>query len=264
MNKEAYIESADAIKLFVAVGLSESTFRRKVREKAIRSHMPGGKQRGALYNRADIEAIINQSKKDNKKQTETKDFADWMKVSDLPAILKLDFAVYKEEMVGDIGLYISWFKKNDHITMCIFDKESRENVLAYISLVPLPENTIMEILSGQRSELSISPDEVEAYNRKGDYTLLAESIVVHPEHPYQLNHLLREVLNYWCTQYPERQITKIYAQVTSDNGDVIVRKLFFSPLYHIADNAYVLDLKRPGIARVIKEYQQHIKNKDCA
>src|SRR5689334_9495806 len=103
MKKEANIESADAIKLFVAVGLSESTFRGKVREKAIRNHMPGGKQRGALYSTADIEAIINQSKKDNKKQPEVKDFADWMKVSDLPAILKLDFAVYKEEMVGDIG-----------------------------------------------------------------------------------------------------------------------------------------------------------------
>ena len=36
---------------------------------------------------------------------------DWQKISDLPAILKLDLEVYHESIVGDIGLYISWEKK---------------------------------------------------------------------------------------------------------------------------------------------------------
>src|ERR1700694_2414156 len=82
-------------------------------------------------------------------------------------------------------------------------------VLAYISLVPLPEQTILSILKGERPELSISADEVQTYERIGGYTLLAESVVVDPDYPEQLNHILREVLNYWCEQYPDRYIEKI-------------------------------------------------------
>src|SRR2546423_15633750 len=84
-------------------------------------------------------------------------------------------------------------------------------VLAYMILVPLPEQIILSILKGERPELSISADEVETYERKGGYILLAESVVVDPDHPEQLITVLREVLSYWSKQYPLRYIEKIYA-----------------------------------------------------
>jgi hypothetical protein len=42
---------------------------------------------------------------------------DWQQITDLPAILKLDLKVYKENIVGDIGLYVSWERKNPRITL---------------------------------------------------------------------------------------------------------------------------------------------------
>jgi hypothetical protein len=187
---------------------------------------------------------------------------DWQKISDLPAILKLDLTVYHEKIVGDIGLYIAWERKNDKITLLSFERSNRENVLAYVSLVPLPEHIILSILKGEREELSISPDEIETYERKGGYTLLAESAVTHPDYPEQLNHIVREALNYWCEQYPDRYIEKIYAQAATDEGDFLARKLYFSPLYDVSDNAYVLDLRKPGIAKLVKRYQECLKNKE--
>ncbi len=268
MQSTGFISSSDAVKLFIKAGLSESTFRRKVKEHPIQSKLPEGRQRGALYLRKDVEDAISQSRKEEDQRGEGKSTTQldwgWMKPSDLPAILKLDYEVYKEEMVGDIGLYISWYKKNQNITLLIFEEMNRGNVLAYISLVPLPEETILSVLKGERSELSIKPDEVEAYDHPGEYTLLAESIVVHPQHPTLLNRLLQEVLSYWCESSPEKYLKKIYAQTTSESGDIIVRKFFFSPLYNLADNAYVLDLRKSGIHRVVREYQQHIKDKECA
>jgi hypothetical protein len=186
---------------------------------------------------------------------------DWQKISDLPAILKLDLKVYQENIVGDIGLYISWERKNPNITLLSFESNNRENVLAYISLVPLPEQVILSILKGERPELSISADEVETYERKGKYTLLAESVVIDPDHPEQLNNVLREVLNYWCKQYPDRYIEKIYADAATEHGEMLARKLYFSPLYCISDRAYVLDLRKPGISKVIRNFQECLKQR---
>ncbi len=186
---------------------------------------------------------------------------DWQKISDLPAILKLDLKVYQENIVGDMGLYISWERKNPHITLLSFESTNREHVLAYVSLVPLPEQVILSILKGERPELSISADEIETYERKGGYTLLAESVVIDPDHPEQLNNVLREVLHYWCKQYPDRYIEKIYADAATDHGDILARKLYFSPLYYISDTAYVLNLKNPGVSKVVRNFQDCLKQK---
>ncbi len=139
---------------------------------------------------------------------------------------------------------------------------ARTGVLAYISLVPLPEQIILSILKGERPELSISADEVETYERKGGYTLLAESVVVDPDHPEQLNTVLREVLSYWCKQHPQRYIEKIYADAATEHGDMLARKLYFSPLYNVSDTAYVLDLRRPGISKVVRNFQECLKQKE--
>src|SRR6266699_5594139 len=131
-----------------------------------------------------------------------------------------------------------------------------------MSLVPLPEQIILSILKGERPELSIHADEVETYERKGGYTLLAESVVIDPDHLEQLNNILRAVLNYWCQQYPERYIEKIYADAATDHGDMLARKLYFSPLYYISDTAYVLDLRKPGISKVVRNFQECLKQKE--
>lgn len=208
----------------------------------------------------ELKHLTSYIKRKGKKELSTT--VDWQQISDLPAILKLDLKVYQENIVGDIGLYISWERKNPKITLVSFDSTNRENVLAYMSLVPLPEQIILSILKGERPELSISADEVETYERKGGYTLLAESVVVDPDYPEQLNHILREVLNYWCEQYPDRYIEKIYADAATEHGDMLARKLYFSPLYHVSDNAYVLDVRKPGISKVVRNFQECLKQKE--
>jgi hypothetical protein len=137
----------------------------------------------------------------------------------------------------------------------------RKRILAYVSLIPLPEQTIIDILKNTRHETTIKTEEVETYERKGEYFLLAESIAVDPDHPEQLNTLLRHLLQYWCEQYPERYITKIYAQAGSRAGDILIQKLFFAPREDLAPDAYVLNLTRPGASRFVKQFQQCIEEK---
>ena len=73
---------------------------------------------------------------------------------------------------------------------------------------------------------------------------------------------MREDLSYWCRQYPERHIEKIYADAATEHGDMLARKLYFSPLYHISDTAYVLDLRKPGISKVVRTFQECLKQKE--
>ena len=253
------IESEAAIKLYVEAGFSANTFYRHAREGKIGKTLPELRERGALYNEGDIRRIIGKKLGTHEQGKTGKQIATevvWQSISDLPAILKLDLLVYEGNVVGDIGLYISWAKKNSKITLLSFERGNRDNVLAYVSLVPLREKVILSILKGEREEMSIGPDEVESYERAGGYTLLAESIVIHPDHPEQMSTILGAVFNYWCEQYPDRYIEKIYADAASARGDVLVRKLFFSPLYDVSDTAYVLDLRKPGISRVVKRFQE--------
>src|SRR5438270_2292586 len=253
------------------LNVSTSTFKRLVDTGKIRKITPPNRKQG-MYVKGDVDKIVEEmrpfarsTKRKGEQEREKKELStmvDWQKISDLPAILKLDLKVYQENIVGDIALYISWERKNPKIRLLSFESENRENVLAYMSLVPLPEQIILSILKGERPELSISADEVETYERKGGYTLLAESVVVDPDHPEQLNTVLREVLSYWCRQHPERYIEKIYADAATEHGDLLARKLYFSPLYHVSDTAYVLDLRRPGISKVVRNFQECLKQKE--
>ncbi len=247
------------------LNVSTSTFKRLIDTGKIRKVTPPNKKQG-VYIKEDVDKLAiemrpfaqnTRQKGKNELTTEV----DWQKITDLPAILKLDLIVYKEHIIGDISLYISWERKNPNITLFSYEKGHRENVLAYISLVPLSEHVILSTLKGERPELSINMEEVETYERKGGYTLLAESVVVHPDHPTQLNNILREVLNYWCEQYPDRYIEKIYADAASEHGDMLARKLYFSPLYDVSDTAYVLDLRKPGISKVVRNFQECLKSR---
>lgn len=249
---------------------STSTFKRLVDSGKIRKVTPPNKKQG-MYVKEDVDKLAEAMKpfseatryrgKQSRTKKELSTAVDWQKISDLPAILKLDLKAYNENIVGDISLYISWERKNPKITLLSFESSNREHVLAYISLVPLPEEIILPILRGERPELSISPDEVETYERKGGYTLLAESVVVDPDCPEQLNNVLREVLNFWCRQYPDRYIEKIYADAATEHGDMLARKLYFSPLYHISDTAYVLDLRKPGVSKIVRTFQECLNQK---
>src|SRR6266704_1185404 len=135
-------------------------------------------------------------------------------------------------------------------------------------LAPWPQRSAPPALArkdgerfGERHETKIHTEEVETYKRQGGYTLLAESVVVDPDHSEQLNTLLTHLTDYWCEQYPDRYITKIYAQAESKRGDILIQKLFFAPREDLAPDAYMLNLARPGASRFVRRFQECMETK---
>lgn len=226
---------------------------------------PGSKKRNARYSVPDILKV--KEKLANKQRTKktTQHIVDWIGVDDVLTSLQLDYRVYGSEVfLADLPYYAERVVRNPHVALAVFDSPKRERILAYISLLPLPEPIILEILRGERHETKIRTDEIETYERKGGYTLLAESVVADPDHPEQLNTLLKHYTEYWCEQYPDRYISKIYAQAESKQGDILIQKLFFAPREDLAPNAYVLNMMRPGASRFVRHFQQCIEEKQKA
>jgi hypothetical protein len=217
----------------------------------------GESERKSLYSYADIMRVKEELGIDDSPIT----IVDWVKPTDVAATVTLDIIVYDEAIIADINHYISWVKKNPYIALAAFDAKDRKTVFAYVAMIPLPEDVIVQILKGERSEMDIQAEEIETYDRPGAYTLLIESAVAHSEYPEQLGKVLRHLFDFWCDQYPERYIDKIYAQSVSPEGDMLIQKLYFSMRYDIAETAFMLDLKRPGASRFIKRFQQCLKQK---
>lgn len=226
---------------------------------------PESRKRNARYSVADILKVKEKLSRKQRPRKTTHGFVDWIGVDDVLTSLKLDYRVYGSEVfLADLPYYAERVVRNPHVALAVYDSPKRERILAYISLLPLPEPVIHEVLRGERHETKVQTDEVETYERTGGYTLLAESVVVDPEQPEQLNTLLTHLMEYWCEQYPDRYITKIYAQAESKRGDILIQKLFLAPREDLAPNAYVLNLMRPGASRFVRRFQECIEEKQRA
>jgi hypothetical protein len=252
--KQEWVTSSEAAKL---LKMERSRFFYYVEARKIRTK-PGESKRKTLYNREDIIKVREELGLGRSPGT----IIDWVAPSDITSTLALDYLVYQEAILGDINLYIAWVKRNNRITLASFDENDRKNVYAYICILPLKEEKILQILREEWEDNRIDPQDIETYEREGKYTLLAESAVCHPDYPEKLGEVLRAWLDYWCQQYPDRSIDKIYTHTVSEAGDILVQKLFFSPLYETGPNAHILDLKRPGASRFIKRFQECIKSKE--
>ncbi|MBV9688081.1 MAG: hypothetical protein JO202_00050 [Ktedonobacteraceae bacterium] len=249
-----WIKSSEGQKL---LKMDKGKFFYYAKAKSIRVK-EGESERKSLYSLADIMRVKEELGIDDSPQT----VIDWVKPSDVPATVALDFLVYQEAVIADINHYLSWVRKNPYISLAAFDTTDRRTALAYVAMLPLSESVIMKVLKGERSEMDIQADEIEEYNRPGAYTLLVESAVAHPEHPEQLGKVLRSLLTFWCEHYPERHIDKIYAQSVSPEGDILIQKLYFAARYDIAETAFMLDLRRPGASTFIRTFQQCLRAKE--
>lgn len=152
--------------------------------------------------------------------------------------------------------------------MGAFDANDRRIRYGYIGLIPLPEPIILDVLMGRKDEKEITPDEILTYDEPGEYTLLANSAVIHPSYPELANRIIHGIMQFWIDQYPEKRIKRIYTQTVSDQGAALAKKLYLSPLYIMRDNnlvriedAYVLDMNEKAVSKVIRQFQEQLEAK---
>lgn len=231
---------------------------------------PGRGPRDGRYSLEDIQRIAERRQATGSKRKPTHrhtrptpTIIDWLSPHDIPAILRLDQLVYDEMYLAEMERYRQWSEKNGQLAIAAFDaKSNRQTMLAYVACLPLDESVILQIMREEREEISITKEEIQSYDRPGAYTLLANSAVVHPDHPYLLRSVLQTMIDKWLERFPRQYVTKVYAQSVSERGDLLISSFFMQPRYDLANNAYMLDLARPARAKMVRKFQEALQAKN--
>jgi hypothetical protein len=230
---------------------------------------PGRGPRDGRYSLEDIQRVAEERATGHHRKTSHRRirpapvFIDWLSSDDIPAILRLDKIVYDEMFLAEMERYRQWSVKNGQLAIAAFDaKSNRQIMLAYIACLPLDESVILQIMRGEKEEIDITQEEIQSYERPGPYTLLANSAVVHPDHPYLLRRVLQDMTDAWIERFPNQYVSRVYAQSVSERGDLLISNFFLQPRYDLANNAFMLDLTRPARAKMIRAFQDALKAKD--
>ncbi len=252
--------------------ISSSTFKALVDGEKIRKVTPPGKKQGA-YVKEDVDRLARarqvspstkvtaRKRKPLREPPSPEGEIDWMNEKDLPYILAYDYEIYGIEATVDIPRMYSWWQKNPRMARIIFDRSDRRNIWGSISILPMKEETILKILKGEMKEHDITADDILAYEPGEKYSGYVSAASIKPEHRMYLRCLMEDLLNYWCSQYPEIQLVKLYAVAWSEGGWDLIKHLFFSPRHDLGEDAFELDLRQRNPSRFIKKYQECIKHK---
>lgn len=260
MSEENYVPAEQGIEL---LGEKASKFYYHVDRGEITTEVQSRPGKGKKNNRYLVDDILQVKRRlaEQRGRKRPAMLIDWVTPSDIPIALKLIQSVYGPEVdLAELAIYQSWRKHNNLLTIGAFNAD-RSTCYASMQLVPLPETVILDILAGRREENSILPDEIWSYARPGAYTLLATSAVVLPDRPVLLYELLKRYLAFWLEQYPERWISKVYAQTVSDSGFRLAAHMFMSPRRDLAYNAFELDMQYPPVAKMIKAFKDQMAEK---
>jgi hypothetical protein len=258
-----YVRFAEAAKLFEPY--TKNAFNYRVRAGDITVNEDDG---GKMYEVASIIATKKSllHEETEKKTALSKHYIRWTTPNDVIASMILDRAIYHEEYLADTEHYRERKSKNPYTSIAVFDSEKEDTMYAYISLLPLPEETIMDILLGKRDETEITSKDILTYDEPGEYTLLASSAAQHPSYKNLLIGLIRAYTDFWVDLYPEKRIKRIYAQTVSDDGRRMVSQLRMSGMYTVSNgnlerikDAYVLEMDEPAVSRVIRDFQERLK-----
>lgn len=269
VSRSELLTWGEATQIYTNAGVSVSTFRRRVNEGVIQG-VPGEKARDTRYPKVQVLTALSKEKKRGRRERRSVPdvVLDWLRLEDIPAGLVLDQIVYHEMFLATVEVYMAWRRKNLKISMGAFDAKDRHICYGYISLIPLSEPTILDVLTGRKDEKDITADEILTYDKSGEYTLLASSIAIHPDYPELVSRIIHALMQFWISQYPEKRIKRIYTQTVSERGRDLARKLYFGPLYIADENgllrvkdAYVLEMQERATSKVIRDFQEKLKEK---
>ena len=173
--QEELMTSQEAVQAFIDAGLSEPTFRRRVRAGQIKSILPVGRQRGARYPKSQVLAAIGKENGDKK---------------DTPAKLKPKGATFTKMQPEDMLLvaplieehwcypnierWSSLIAKNHDIGYMLI---SEERAVGCGFIMPLTQEKILDIFSREVTPPTF-PEEVQEYQPGTNYYLYARTIAI--------------------------------------------------------------------------------------
>lgn len=241
-----YLTASEAIEM---LNIPTSTFYRLVKEGKITKYYPTAVSKHGVYSPREIAHLRSQFKQDveGKEVGET----DWAKSTDLGNIYDLEYPVLGDRTINP-SIVRKWQERNPYIYRLLFKKDERRDLWGGVNVLPLEEETIFQLLRGERQEADLDPQQdILTFDREGVYNFYVISVVLRSQKWQDFVVLISSIFDYWYALAPERTIGKIYARILTRQGEMLTKRLFFSPLWNISDTTYMLDMARPNPSRLI-------------
>jgi hypothetical protein len=163
-DNDRLLTSKEAIKIFIAAGLSEPTFRRRVRQGRIKKRLPEGRTRGALYPESQVrlaaleeKATAQLPRKHVKSQPLLATTFSKATPNDMPEMAVLLETFYNAKI--SVVKRAAWIERNPDIAYIL---RSNGKLVGCAFIMPLSETKIMQILSSQVKPAT-RPQEIELY-----------------------------------------------------------------------------------------------------
>lgn len=245
-------------------GISGEELKRLTDAGKIEKIIPPTNKRKGLYKKADVDRLAEEIKGiEPTKGTKVADLpsTDWARSSDLPYMLAYDYEHYGLENTVDISITSKWWEKNPHMARILFNPNDRREIWGGITIMPLEEDFILRILRDEITEKQVTADDILLYEPGKSYYGYVASATVKMEHSAHFKALLHSVFDFWCNNYPDIQIKKLYAYAGSEKGWDLIKRLFFSPRYDINRNAFELDPLLRNPSKLIKPFQDCLSAK---
>jgi len=252
-----HLSAREAIEL---LDIPASTFYRLVKEGKITKYYPTAVSKHGTYSPNEIAHLKGQFKEEESDIDEL-GATDWLKSTDVGNIYDLEYPIFGDQ-TSNPSLVRKWHERNPHIYRLLFNKDDRRDLWGVMNMLPLEDEVIFRLLRGEIQVADLDPQkDILTFDQPGTYHLYVPSVVLRSQKWQHFVVLLNSVFDYWCSQSPERMMGKVYAHVRNKPGELLAKKLFFSPLWHISDTAYVLDVARPNPSRIIQGFQQCLEQK---
>jgi hypothetical protein len=258
-------------------GIAKSTFQRLAREKRIQREVPPGKKEGFypksfidnltfhLQGKTSYQEVLAVLEQIAPITPSLRGVTDWIRFDDLPFVQHLDLELYGPDQTVDMSVTYRWWKKNPYMCRILFNAQDRRDIWGALTIMPLPEELIYRLLRQEISEREIKPEDIFVYEPGRAYHGYIASVIVRPQHQAHLRSLVQSMLDFWCQEYPEIRLQKLYAYGASAEGRRLIRHLFFSRRYDLGNNAWELDpMDQGNPSRLITSFQECIKRKEIA
>ncbi len=253
-----YLTASEAIEM---LNIPASTFYRLVKEGKITKYYPTSVSKHGMYSLMEIAHMSNQFKQGVGGEEVGVGETDWLEGTDIGNIYDLEYPIFGEQTTNP-SIIRKWYERNPYTYRLLFRKNERRDLWGVMNMLPLEEETILKLLRGEMREAELDPQkDILTFDRPGTYNLYVPSVVLRSHKWQHFVVLINSVFDHWCAQAPERMIGKIYAHVYNRSGELLAKKLFFSPLWHLSDTAYMLDLARPNPSRLIQGFQQCLEHR---
>lgn len=148
-------------------------------------------------------------------------------LKDFEVMEEIEHSYFPNDNITPAEEVLKWYQRNN--LTCIGVRNSNNEVIANVNLLPLKEKTFYDIYNNKINEADVIESQIETYENNKEYYLYLSSISISQNYRnnyYVIMTLLKGCINLYKLLIDKNiKIIKIMADASTEHGEKICKKL---------------------------------------